>query len=80
MACVRCGARLEGVAQMSEPTLADLLDKLVTAVEEHSAVTKRGMEMLAAEIDALWKDRANLRDDVSESVTALSNRIEAVHR
>lgn len=65
---------------MSEPTIPELLDELVTAVEDYSRTVGKLQEYLTLEVAALWSDRAALRDEVHESVTALSNRIEAVHR
>jgi hypothetical protein len=63
---------------VSEPTLNDHLDKLAAAVEDYRRTVKRMQDVFTFEVEALWQDQAALRDEVHESVTALSNRIEGV--
>lgn len=65
---------------MSEPTLPDLLDKLAASVEDYRRAVNRMQDGFRFEVEALWQDQAALRDEVHESVSALSNRIEGAVR
>lgn len=65
---------------MSDPTLPDLLDKLVAAVEDYRRVVARMQDGFQFELEALWKDQEDLRDEVHVSISALSNRIEGAVR
>ena len=65
---------------MTEPTLNDHLDALAAAVEDYRGSVRKLQEHFAFEVEALWKDQADLRDEVNANVTALGNRIESVTR
>lgn len=65
---------------MSEPTLAQLLASLTEAVEDYRRVVNRMQDGFRFEVEALWQDQSALRDEVHESVKALSNRIEGATR
>lgn len=58
-------------------SLGDVLANLQSALEESRTARRRLEEMLSSQIESLWSDNAALRDELHESVTALSNRIEA---
>lgn len=64
---------------MEEPTLTDHLVALSAAVEQYRSATAKAEQHLAAQIEALWVDSAERRDELHESVTGLSNRLEALH-
>lgn len=63
---------------MSEPTLADLVDKLSEALTEYQSVVNRMFEIHSQRIQLADTMITELRDDTHESLTALSNRIQAV--
>lgn len=60
-----------------EPTLNDLLGNLAEAVNDYRASVTKMQDWVQFQTEELWRDQAALRDEVHESVTALSNRIEA---
>jgi hypothetical protein len=61
---------------MTEPTLNDHLANLTNAVEEYRRSVKHAQEHFSFEVEQLWRDQAELRDELHESITALANRIE----
>jgi hypothetical protein len=63
-----------------EPTLNDHLAELAKSLDEYRAAVKRAQDHFAFEVEALWKDQADLRDEVHTTTTALSNRIEGLHK
>jgi hypothetical protein len=65
---------------MMEPTLSDHMDGLRAAVEDYRASVRKMQEHFAFEVEALWKDQADLRDEVNTNVAGLSNRLEALTR
>jgi hypothetical protein len=61
---------------VTEPTLNDHLAELAKSLDEYRAAVKRAQDHFAFEVEALWKDQADLRDEVHTNVEALSNRLE----
>lgn len=65
---------------MDELTLTGHLLELSRAVDDYRAATRKMETHFAEQIERLWQDSAERRDELNESVNALSNRIEAVQR
>jgi len=63
---------------MEEKTLTGHLLELSRSLDEYRAAVKKAQDHFAFEVEQLWRDQAELRDELHESVTALSNRIEGV--
>jgi hypothetical protein len=63
---------------MDERTLTDHLLELSRSLDEYRAAVKKAQDHFTFEVEALWKDQADLRDEVSTNVTALGNRIEGL--
>ena len=71
---------METPTPLPEPTLGDLLRNLTDAVAEYQGVVNRMFAIHSERIDLCDRMTTELRDDVHESVTALSNRIEGATR
>lgn len=65
---------------MEEPTLGQLLANLTEAVGEYQGVVNRMFEIHSQRLDLHDRIVTELRDDSYESMTALSNRVEALAR
>lgn len=61
-------------------TLNTHLEALREAIEEHRAASRRMESYLAGQIEMLWADSAERRDELHTTATALGNRIEAATR
>lgn len=65
---------------MDELTLTGHLLELSRSLDEYRAATRKMEQHFADQIERLWQDSAERRDELNESVTALANRIEGVTR
>lgn len=65
---------------MDESTLTEHLLELSRSLDEYRAAVKKVQDHFAFEIEELWKDQADLRDEVNANVTALGNRVESLTR
>jgi hypothetical protein len=61
---------------MDENTLTGHLLELSRSLDEYRVAVKKAHDLFAFEVEALWKDQADLRDEVTTNVTALGNRLE----
>ena len=65
---------------MEERTLMDHLLELSRSLDEYRAATRKAEQHYRFEVEKLWDDQAELRDETHTSIAALSNRIESLAR
>ena len=61
---------------MEETEITGHLLELSRSLDDYRAAVDRMKDLYKLETEQLWRDQAALRDELHESVTALSNRIE----
>lgn len=62
---------------MDELTLTGHLLELSRSLDDYREATRKMERHFADQIERLWQDAEARRDELNESITALSNRIEA---
>lgn len=62
---------------MDELTLGDHITNLQSALDDYQRSVTKLQDWITFEAEQMWRDQAALRDELHESVVALSNRIEA---
>ena len=65
---------------MEERILIDHLLDLSRSLDEYRAATRKAEAHYRFEVEKLWDDQAELRDEVTGGLAALSNRLESLAR
>jgi len=61
-----------------EKTVQSHLLELSRSLDAYRAAVRKAQDHFSFEVEQLWRDQAELRDELNENVTTLSNRIESV--